>query len=338
MKTHRFSSKSIHAATVILAVLTVAGLPAAGEVTFRLGGASITFETDSKKLAKALAQQVGEVQKKFDEKRRALHSVKDSRGEPAYVQQDVADLVTNAEKDLDQAITRVGEPKLEGLRAWAAEELRPIHEELAPPVGHTAASFPSLSTPRAIAVIASLGRIPLPELASVKAAAPKKAPKAAAPKKTAPKQEAPKQEAPQPAMIPAEKANGLLDQVGEVVSRIFFLAAHDDLEVKLWVGSTPAPRVTFSFWPQGQVKGESPVSRIIRTNGKQDHVLRGLYSYHAAWSKGAVTQVIEYPIPAGAPAAQQSERLDLVKGTGLFCCRFGEHYCLQVTNEKECRP
>ncbi len=77
---------------------------------------------------------------------------------------------------------------------------------------------------------------------------------------------------------------------------------------------------------------------IIRTAGKRDGVIRGLYSYRAAWTKGGVTDLIQYPLPPDSPVAQQSERLDLVNGTGFFCCRFGEHYCQQVANEKECRP
>jgi hypothetical protein len=124
--------------------------------------------------------------------------------------------------------------------------------------------------------------------------------------------------------------------VGEVVGRIFFLAERDDLEVELWVGSMPAPQATFRFWPQGKVKGSTPAPTILRTNGKREHVLRGLYSYRAAWAKGRVTELVEYPNPAGAPLA--SERLDLVSGSSFFCCRFSEQYCHHVANEKECRP
>ena len=120
-----------------------------------------------------------------------------------------------------------------------------------------------------------------------------------------------------------------------MVGRIFFLADHDDLEVKLWVGST-VPHATFSFWPQGRIKGSPPSPTIIRTDGKHDHVVRGLYVYRAAWTKGAVTELIEYPKPAGTSVAM-SERLDLVNGSGFFCCRFNEQYCHGVANEKECR-
>ncbi|HEY7213455.1 MAG TPA: hypothetical protein VIC28_02445 [Thermoanaerobaculia bacterium] len=340
MKTYRFSVFT-RAAAVLLAGLLAAGGPAGSRgVSVRIGKLTISYGGDSKKLAQALAQQTGEVKRRFDESRRALHTVKGPRGEPAYARQDVAGLVAGTATDLDQAIARVGDPRLEGLRAWSAEELRPIQEELAAPARH-AEVLPAGNSfaPRAVAVVASLGWLPLPEPEGGKAPPPKKpAPKKAAPRKEAPKQTAPKPAAPEPETITAEKTNGFLDQVGEVVSRIFFLASHEDLEVKLWVGSTPAPRVKFSFWPQGSFKGSAPEPMIIQTNGGRDHVLRGLYSYNAAWKKGAVTQVIRYPSPAGAPAAQVgSERLDLVKGSGFFCCQFGDNYCHHVDDPKECR-
>ena len=142
---------------------------------------------------------------------------------------------------------------------------------------------------------------------------------------------------PRQATIAAEKSNRLLDQVGEVVGRIFFLAEHDDLKVKLWVGSKPAPRVIFSFQPKGNFKGSASKYTIIKTNGKKDGVVRGLYSYRAEWSRGQVKQLIEYPSPTGAPEVQRSERLDLVKGTGFFCCDFDGSYCQEVASEKECR-
>jgi hypothetical protein len=246
----------------------------------------------------------------------------------------VAGLIAGTEKDLDQSIDQIGNPGLDAMRAWAAEEIRPIKEELATPANPTAALPPGLFAPRAVAVVASLGGIRLPDFASAKAAAPKKkAPKPKAPQQTAPKPAAPKQET-----ITAEKSKRLLDQVGDVVSQILFLAENDKLEARLWVGSTPAQKVKFSFWPKGTVKGSEPAPTIIQTNGKRDHVFRGLYRYKAAWKKGAVTKFIEYPNPPGAPAAQTSERLDLVRGSGFFCCRFGEDYCQQVANEKECRP
>ena len=67
----------------------------------------------------------------------------------------------------------------------------------------------------------------------------------------------------------------------------------------------------------------TPTPTIIRTDGKKDHVLRGLYSYKAAWAEGAVTHLIEYPQPAGIQVTP-SERLDLVNGSGFFCCWFNE--------------
>jgi hypothetical protein len=304
VKTDRFSSASTRAAAVLLAGLLAAALPAAGQFTVRLGRATFTLESPSKKLAKALAQQVGKVQQRFDANRRALRTVRGPGGEPAYSRREVAGLIASTEKDLDQAIEQVGEPGLEALRAWAAEELRRVQEGLAEPSGQTAA------LPSAVARIASLGG--LPGVASVSAAAP------------------------QQETIAAEKSNRLLDQVGEVVGRIFLLAEREDLEVKLWVGST-APQATFRFWSQGKIKGDAPAPTLIRTNGTRDHVLRGLYVYQAAWAKGAVTELVKYPSSAGA-AVDRSERLDLVNGSSFFCCRFSEQFCHHVANEKECRP
>jgi len=325
VKPDRIPSASNRTAVVLLAgLLLAAGRPAAGEFTLHFGGATITVEPTSKKLAKALAQQVGGVQKRFDENRRALHTVRDTGGEPVYPVQEVAGLIARTGEDLDQAIEQVGEPGLAGLRAWSAEELRRIQDELAAPSGQTASSLLGVFSPRAVGVVASLGGLPLPGPASVSAAAS------------------------QQETITAERSNRLLDQVGEVVSRIFFLAERNDLEVKLWVGSTPAPQATFRFWSQGKVKGSTPTPTIIRTNGKRDHVLRGLYSYQAAWTivdsywpaagkRGAVTELVEYPNPADDPA-NRSERLDLVNGSSFFCCRFKEQYCQHVANEKECHP
>jgi hypothetical protein len=333
VKTDRFSSASTRAAAVLLAgLLFTAGLPAAGK-TIRLGNVKVSLglEFSSKELARALALQVGEVKKRFDENRRALHAVQGPGGAPAYHRQEVAGLIARTGEDLDTAIEKVQPSGMAPLRAWSAEEIGRIQGELATPPGQRTTALPSgLFAPRAVAMVASLRGFPLLALAKSKAAAKPKAttkPKAAAP---------PQAVAPPQDTVTAEKTDSLLDQVGEVVGRIFFLADHDDLEVKLWVGST-APNATFSFWSQGKIQGAKPAPTIIRTDGKHDHVLRGLYAYRATEGKGAVTEFIEYPSQAGAPAAQiPSERLDLVNGTRFFCCRFNEQYCHHVTNEKEC--
>lgn len=316
MKTDRFSA----ATAVLLAglLLLADGLPAAGR-TLRLGRVNMKFsvESPSRQRAQALALQVGEVQKSFETNRRALRAVRGSDGKPAYLRQEVAGLIARTGEDLDQAIEKVQPSDLEPLRAWSAEELGRIQGELAAPPEQKTAALPSgFFTPRAIALVASLRGFPLLALAKSKAAAK------------------PKAAVPQQDTVAAEKTDSLLDQVGQVVGRIFFLANHNDLEVKLWVGST-APHATFSFWPQGRIKGSTPAPTTIRTDGKHDHVVRGLYLYRAAWTKGAVTELIEYPKPAGTSVAM-SERLDLVNGSGFFCCRFDEQYCQGVANEKEC--
>ena len=311
MKTDRFSAK--RAAAVLLAgLLLAAGQPTAGQMfRYRLGRSKVRVNP-LQLLAGALTLQIGVVQKRFENNRRALQIVRDPDGKPAYLRQEVAGLIARTGGDLDQAIENVKPSDLEPLQAWAADQLGRIQGELPPPPGQRTAVLPSgLFTPRAAAVVASLERLSLPRLASAKAAALKQD------------------------TISTEKTDSILNQVGEVVGRIFFLASHNDLEVKLWVGST-APHATFSFWSQGRIKGSPPAPATIRTDGKRDHVVRGLYVYRAAWPKGAVTELIEYPKPAGT-SVTMSERLDLVNGSGFFCCRFNEQYCHEVANEKECR-
>ncbi|MFY9825805.1 MAG: hypothetical protein WAM82_30830 [Thermoanaerobaculia bacterium] len=321
MKIDRFSSAPIRKAGALLVGLVLAaGVATAGGL--KIGRVTIlSIDSPSKKLAEALAPQVQEVQTRLTENRRALRTMQSSDGKPAYLRKDVADLITRTGSDLDQAIVKVQPSALAPLRAWSDAELARIQAELGALPKPKIADFSSDSfTPRAVAVFASLSSPP----------------KRAKPKAVAPKAATPQPVAPPPDTVPAEKTNSLLDEVGEVVSRIFVLASHDDLEVKLWVGST-APHVAFSFWSQGQIKGTTQANLTIRTNDKRDHVIRGLYDYRAAWAKGAVTQVIEYPNPAGTQAAG-GERLDLVKGSSFFCCRFDEHYCHHVNNEKDCRP
>jgi hypothetical protein len=327
MKIDRLSAT--RAAVVVLAgLLLAAGPPTAGQTfKFHLGRSQARHQVSpTQALAEALVQQVGEVQRKFDENRRALRTVNGSSGTPAYLRADVVGLIARTSEDLDQAIEKVQPSGTEPLRAWTVEELGRIQGELAAAPAQKTAALPSgLFAPPAVAVIASLRGFPLLGLAKgkVKAAAPKQDQAAA----------------PQQDTVPAETSNRLLDEVGEVVGRIFLLASNDDLEVKLWVGSAPAPHATFSFWSQGQLKGAAPAPLIIRTDGKRDHVLRGLYAYQATYSEGAVTKLVQYPSPAGAPAAQLvSERLDLVNGSPFFCCRFNEQYCHHVDDEKECRP
>jgi hypothetical protein len=319
VKTDRFFTRA--AAVLLAGLLLAAGQPTAGRTITYHFGTSKARVNPFQILAGVLALQIGVVQKRFDKNRRALQIVRGPDGQPAYLRQEVAGLIAHTGEDLDQAIENVKPSDLEPLQAWAIDQLGRIQGDLAAAPEQKTAALPSgLFTPHAVALVASFRGFPLLALAKPKAAAKPAKPKAAAP---------------QPDTVAAEKTDNLLDQVGKVVGRIFFLADHNDLEVKLWVGST-APHATFSFWPQGRIKGSPPSPTTIRTDGKHDHVVRGLYVYRAAWTKGAVTELIEYPKPAGTSVAM-SERLDLVNGSGFFCCRFDEQYCQGVANEKECR-
>jgi hypothetical protein len=306
VKTNRFSW------LLLAGLLLAAGRPAAGQFTLHFGGTTLTLESSSKKVAKALAAQTGEVRQRFGENRRALRTMPGSGGKPVYLRQEVAHLIALTGEDLDRAIANVQPEGMEPLRAWAAVKIRNAQDQLAPPPGQRAAWSSGFSAPRAVAVVASRGGLSLPWLASLTANAPRQD------------------------TVAAETSDRLLDQVENVISRIFFLASHDDLEVKLWVGST-VPHAKFSFWPEGQIKGTTKASLIIRTDGTKT-VLRGLYDYKATHAEGPVTELVQFPSTAGAAGAQmESERLDLVNGSSFFCCRFSEVYCHHVADEKECR-
>lgn len=304
--------RTVRAASVVLlaGLLVAPALPASGQIGIRIQLPS--FKGRTSPLAAALAKEVKEVQQRFDRGRRALPTVSGPGG-LSHPRQAMVDLVAATERDLGQAIARVGEPGLVALSHWAAEELRRVRQEIEGSISHAGAP---LFGPRAVAVVASLGGIgyPLAGEAVVRLASRDQG------------------------GIPAARSNQLLDQVGAVIGRIFVLAKKDDLAVKLWVGSTPAPQATFRFWPQGAVKGAQGGPTIVQTNGTRDKVLRGLYSYSAALGDGPVKELVEYPARPGSPAAQLgSERLDLVNGSRFFCCRFGEKYCHHVDSEKDCR-
>jgi hypothetical protein len=313
MKTgsNRFHLTSRSAAFVLACLLLAPAHPSSGQISLRIGPGTLSglpFGSSSKKLAGALAKEVRQVLERFDRNRRALPTVKGPGGEPAHPRQEVAGLIALAEKDLDQAIEGVGEPGLAAMQFWAAEEFRRIRDELAAaPGGQSAASF---FAPRAVAVVASVGG----GGAVVRAASAERE------------------------TLSAKRSRELLDEVAQVIERIFFLSSKNDIEVDLWVGSTPAQQVMFSFWPQGSVKGSPAANDIIRTNGKRERVMRGLYSYRAAYAQGPVTEFLQYPSQTASQASQSgSARLDLVNGSRFFCCRFEDKYCHHVDDQKECR-
>ena len=326
-------------AAVLLIGLLASGLPAVSKTfKYRIGknhGVEKVEEEEKAAtgvLAQALAKQVKQVEERFTTNRKALQILRGPGNVPGYLPNEVTGLIGDTRKDLDQAIQNVQPSGTEPLRAWVDNEFQQIQGKVLPP-GPTA-SLPGPSAPRTVAVFASLRGFGLPVFAVAKPRKPTRPkPKATPPKPKAAPPKAP--QPPKPQTIPVATADRFLDEVEEVVRQIFVLAASDKLEVELWVGST-APHAAFSFWSQGQLKGSTLAPVTIRTDGKRNLIV-GLYSYHAAWSKGGVTQVIEYPNPAGAPVAQiPSERLDLVKGSRFFCCRFDENYCHHVNNEKEC--
>jgi len=314
VKMHRFPAVCIQVASILLASLFFAASLEAGGHNLHIGRLTLGFGLDSstQELSKALTPKIEAVKTKLSENRHALHTQNGPGNVPAHPVQEVSDLINRTGTDLDKAIEQVGAPELAGLRAWSADKLRNIQEQLKALPVQTAVSTSGVSSPRAIALVANKSR-PLPAKAG-----------SAAPKETT-------------KTVPADVSDRLLDKLGEVVDHLFFLASHDDLEVRLWVGSTPAQKATFNFWTQGQINGASPEPVIIKTNGKKEHVLRGLYSYLATLPKGSGSQLIAYPKQAGNPAAGvASEQLDLVTGSSFFCCHFDDGYCQHVADEKEC--
>ena len=342
MKTDRSSVTRV-TALLLAGLLLASGLSTAGvKVGYKFGkDHQVTLDKGveigaAAVLAKALAKQVQQVHDRLTAKRKALRTLSGPGNAPGYLSNEVTGLIADTHKDLDQAIQNVQPSGTEPLRAWVDDQFQQIQGKIPPP-GPTA-SLPGPSAPRAGVALASLQRGGLAVAAKPK---PKKKP--APPKaKPAPPKAAPP---PKPQTIPTATADRLLDQVEEVVSRIFFLADHDDLEVSLWVGSTAAKAKlkfwqvshgTFRFWPEGKIKGAAPAPTIIPMTGKKDHVLRGLYSYEAdlGLEKGAVVQTIKYPNSA---APLENERLDLVKSSRFFCCQFNKDYCHHVDSEKDCR-
>jgi hypothetical protein len=286
------------------ALTALLAVPAAGQLI------QINIGARTARIAVRLTQEVELVQRSFDRGRRDLPTVPGPGGVPEHPRAAVAALIDDTEADLEQAMVRV-DPDLAALDAWAKEEIRKVRAELgaAPP-----------------AVAARLHPLPWRNTIAFAATKPK------------PKPQPPAPPAPQPDTLAVARSNELLDRVENVIGKIFFLASHDDLEVKLWVGSTPTSEATFRCWPQSGIKGSAPAAVTLRANGKRAKVLRGLYAYKAAWTKGAVTEVLEYPPSPGTSAASMpSDRLDLVNGSNNFCCRFGEKYCSHVDDEKDCR-
>lgn len=316
MKPDRFVSlRSIRRRSVVLGLsglllLVAAGPAASRSIGFGLGRMGIGVKLGGRgsktaKVAAALAQEMAAVEQRFDQGRRALPVVKGKDGASAHPRQAVEDLIDLTENDLAESIERVQEPALVGLHDWAAEEIHRIRGELEPAPAARAAAW---SGPRAVAVVASLGAYPLPEIALAKSSPPKPAP---------------------PATVAAERTGQILDQVGAVIGHLLFLAKNDDLEVKLWVGSTARRSATFSFWPRAVVKGFKATPTSFEIAGKRDHVMRGRYQYKVSSRVQAVGgSVVESFEDAG---------MDLVNGSRFLCCSFEDKACSHVDSEKDCR-
>ncbi|HEY0781832.1 MAG TPA: hypothetical protein VGE98_05195 [Thermoanaerobaculia bacterium] len=317
-----FARSSLYkAAAVLLAALLVlaAGCTvSAGPITFRFDKpASHTAsarDIAKQKTAKAVAAEMQVALATFRSDRLALHLVQRGGSPPAYRRADVILLIDRARQDLPRTIKSTWPGEMEALADWVSGQIHGIQGALDATPGTARVAWHGDSTPRVVAAVASLGARSRPSLAAAKPT-------------------------PQAETVPVETSNRLLDRVEGVITRIFTLATHRDLWVRVWVGSSP-PQSMFSFWPFGQMLGQGQAAKphIIKTDGDEE-VLRGLWQYKATTTKGAITEVIECKNPASTSQAQNtSEPLDLVNGTSFFCCRFEDHYCQHVADEKACPP
>jgi hypothetical protein len=308
VKTHRLF------AAVLLACLLVFAAGCVIQITIPSKGKAAP-DDPSNVISKAVAVQMQAALTEFQAKRQTLRVIQRKGAKPAYLLADVKDLIDQTGKNLQQTIEDVQPGEMEALGDWAADQIQSIQGAFTATPGRRTASFSGVSTPRAIAVVASLGGLSLQTLAAVNAK-------------------------PQPETVPVETANHFLDQVESIISRIFDLASREDLWVKLWVGSTDSDS-TFRFWPfalgKGATRDES--TKVIQTDGDQK-VLRGLYAYEAEHPDGAVTKFVQFLNPADGPSAvhTRSELLDLVNDSSFFCCRFEDGYCGHVADEKKCHP
>jgi len=126
-KSHRFWAAFRVGPTCLLSLLLAARtVPARAEVDSKMNESST-------KLAKQLAQEMDQVQRKFDARRAALPTVPGPGGAPAYPRQAVIDLIDSTEKELDQAIERMKEPRLAGLRAWGDEQIEESRHKIENP-------------------------------------------------------------------------------------------------------------------------------------------------------------------------------------------------------------
>lgn len=290
MKTDR----SARTAAVLLAVFfLVASQQAAGQFVLRVG---------SKKsaMAVALAGNAGKVVKQFKKDRRALHGVPGPDGERAFSEEEVAGLIARTGNEVDQAIVKVGEPGLDALRAWAAEEFRQIQEELAPPG----------STPQAVAVVASLEGF-----SYASASEQKMIPAEAANRLLDRAGEVASR------IFVLAKKNDLkvklwFGSTPEPQATLFFWSQGKTK------GAAPAPRILQSNEQRDGVLRGLYSYRATHGEGAVNEL---------------ITFPAPIAAPAAAPADHPSEALDLVNESSFFCCQFKDHYCGHVKSKKECR-
>jgi hypothetical protein len=208
-----------------------------------------------------LAEGVKEVQRQFEDGRKGLHPYKATGGEPLYAREEVTGLVDATAKDLDQAIKRVDEPGLDGLRAWAAVEF----EEIQSQVRGAPANAWLRAEPYPVARVASLAPF---SLRAVEGLEPRGAPGDGA-------------KPGHQGDLPKGFVERVLAGVSDTLGAIFVLAKTSDLQIDVEVSIRPVQGDDLVVYLRS-APDEKPQKRkqaYHPTNGFLRNLWRGIYFY-----------------------------------------------------------
>ena len=122
-------------------------------------------------VARSLAREIKKVQKRFEKNSDALEDIEGPGGAPAYERSEVSELLDLTEEGLLQAIDKVGkrmkDSVLISMEEWVREEFRILREELDSATGPVLVDMGR--QPRVVAVLASLGPVPVTDEAGTQA-------------------------------------------------------------------------------------------------------------------------------------------------------------------------
>lgn len=279
---------------VLLLVLLGAGLSAQGQVTIIRAEESI--------IAAQLARDVYAVRERLKAARRDLPTMKSPSGEQIYVRPLVEGLVVRTAADLDQAIQNTREPGLDALRDWATVEIDRLRGELGEPAPiPSAARLARPSAPYPVAVLAGLA----PFVGVSGAEAERRSEGLAAPIPANPAPEG----------ISRKTADGVFDQLAEVIKTVFVLAKKAKLQITVKLTLEPKNEKNLVLFPSKQLCDDDKKRDLTR--GPNRAVWRGLYRYEPGTKR-----LRDKP-------CQDRQRdwpwtLDLVRNGGKIDCDFAE--------------